>query len=78
MDEEDPEDIYCEIDCFAPRSKDPVPCDGISVEYYDIKSDPWQMKNTAKELPSAKLSMLKHQLNQMRACQGQNGCWPSQ
>ena len=72
----DAEDIYCETRCFADRSMDPVPCDGVDVEYYDLKTDPWQLENKASSLAPSVLKQLKADLDAMRACKGQSQCQP--
>ena len=39
-------------------------------EYYNLKTDPWQLKNTVHQLSSDHLKQLKNRLNQLRQCKG--------
>lgn len=40
-------------------------------EYYDLKTDPWQLKNTVHDLSQDHLNQLKQRLNQLRKCRGE-------
>ena len=42
------------------------------VEYYDLNADPWQLDNTADQLPPAQLQALQQRLDELRACAGVN------
>ena len=73
------DDVDCEFECFAhgPGSA-PVPCPADEPEgygaYYDLSTDPWQMKNLARSLAPAKAQMLRARLERLRSCRGQEGC----
>ena len=39
-------------------------------EYYNLKTDQWQLKNTVHQLSNEHLMQLKKRLNQLRTCRG--------
>ena len=64
--------MYCVFDCFEPVTMKVIQCsvnmpEGTG-EFYDMKSDPWQMKNIAKQKVTPALR--KH-VEAMRHCAGQ-------
>ncbi|MBA8928092.1 arylsulfatase A-like enzyme [Kutzneria viridogrisea] len=48
---------------------------GGAKEYYDRRTDPSELHNTASKLPAATLTMLHNALQAMSACHGQDACW---
>ena len=42
--------------------------------YYDLRSDPWQVNNTARLLTEETRRVLRARLQKLRACKGQAGC----
>lgn len=43
-----------------------------TIEYYDLRVDPWQMRNAASELPEAQREQLASRLEQLRGCAGES------
>jgi N-acetylglucosamine-6-sulfatase len=43
-------------------------------EHYDLRSDPWQMKNTAADLPAGQAAELRAQLARLKSCKGSAAC----
>jgi N-acetylglucosamine-6-sulfatase len=58
----DPEAVYVEY------------ADG-ELEYYDIASDPFELRNIAHRLPAARLNELHAQLTALRNCHDAAACW---
>jgi arylsulfatase A-like enzyme len=47
-------------------------------EYYDLKSDPFELRNIAPQLPPARVQMLHRTLRQIEGCHGAKDCWRAQ
>jgi hypothetical protein len=58
----DPEAVYVEY------------ADG-ELEYYDIASDPFELRNIAHRLPAARLNALHARLTGLRNCHDAAACW---
>jgi N-acetylglucosamine-6-sulfatase len=55
-----------------------VEYEGGEVGYYDLKRDPEELNNVAKDLPAAKRSQLHNALAANKACKGTESCWAAQ
>jgi len=45
------------------------------LEYYDLRSDPFELRNIASQLSSAHLERLRRVLRRLDHCHGSNQCW---
>ena len=48
------------------------------MEYYDLKSDPHEMDNTAGALPPARVRALRDRVSAIKNCRGADDCWRAQ
>mgnify|MGYP002633409301 CR=1 FL=1 len=67
--------MFCVFDCFEPHTKRPMACaantpEGLG-EFYDMDTDPWQLKNEVGSLAPARLAALRSRVEAMRSCEGQ-------
>jgi arylsulfatase A-like enzyme len=44
-------------------------------EFYDLRRDPFELDNLARNLPAAELAGLHDELVRMRSCNGGRACW---
>jgi arylsulfatase A-like enzyme len=45
------------------------------IEYYDLRTDPFELHNIANELSPLRLLVLHEELGALRRCHGGRGCW---